>query len=294
MQLNWTYEGATPLPPGAPRFAHAGSNICLDFHGDPRTSGLVVFSDGNHHMALADALATFRSRYAEVNDIFYVTTPPRVVADAMMAGVLAVGHLRLSIRPNVFIGPATLLERLSSEGHIVGPKPFAASRGNVMLVRKGNPRRIAGVADLARDDVRLFLSNPVTEAASHRIYTTTLRQVAARQGVDTSFLDTPPGAASHVVYGECIHHREAPQYLVDDRADVAIVFHHLALRYTRIFPGTFDFIPLTREDDPDQVIGRIWIALVGNGGEWGARLVEFMLGEEVACIYREHGLAPYR
>lgn len=294
MQLDWPYEGATPLPPGAPRFAHAGSNICLDFHGDPRTSGLVVFSDGNHHMALADALAAFRRRYVEVNDIFYVTTPPRVVVDAMKAGMLVVGHLRLSIRPNVFIGPATLLERLSSEGHVIGPKAFAASCGNVMLVRRGNPRRIAGVADLARDDVRLFLSNPVTEEASHRIYTTALRKVAARQGIDASFLDTSPGAASRVVYGECIHHREAPQYLVDDRADVAIVFHHLALRYTRIFPDIFDFIPLASEGDPDQVIGRICIALVGNGGEWGARLLEFMLGEEVARIYREHGLVPSR
>jgi len=294
MPLNWPYEGATPLAQDAPRFAQAGSNICLDFHGDPRASRLVVFSDGNHHMALADALAAFRQRHPSVNDVFYATTPPRVVEHAMKAGFLAVGHLCLSVVPHVFIGPAPLLERLAREGRISDPRPLAASRGIVMLVRKGNPSRIASIADLAREDVRLFLSNPSTESVSFQAYATTLQRLAARQGIDMSFIDRPPGASSRVVFGECIHHREAPQCLADDRADVAVVFHHLALRYTRVFPEMFDLVPLTGDGDPDQAIGRTAIARVGDGGEWGPRLVEFMLGEEVARMYREHGLDPAR
>jgi hypothetical protein len=294
MQLDWPYEGATPLPPGAPRFAQAGSNICLDFHGDPRVSRLVVFSDGNHHMALADALAAFRGRHGAVGDIFYVTTPPSVVTDAMKAGFLAVGSLCFSVRPHVFIGPTPLLERLHAEGSVGHPEAVASSRGIALLVRKGNPLRIAGCADLAREDVRLFLSNPQKESVSYRIYATTLQRVGARIGVDMGFLDRIPGTSSRVVYGESIHHREAPQCLADDRADVAVVFHHLALRYTRIFPGMFDLVPLTHEGDPDQEIGKTGIALVGDGGEWGSRLLEFMLGEEVAHMYRDHGLDPAR
>lgn len=35
---------------------HSVSNIVLDFHGDPSKAKLVVFSDGNHHMALLPAI----------------------------------------------------------------------------------------------------------------------------------------------------------------------------------------------------------------------------------------------
>ena len=294
MPLDWPYEGATPLSGDVPRFAQAGSNLCLDFHGDPGVAQVAVFSDGNHHMALADALHAFRSRYPEVGDVFYVTTPPRVVVDAMLAGSLAIGHLRLSIRPDIFIGPANVVARLRKEGYLAEPTPLAASRGNVMLVRRGNPNQIHGLADLARPDVRMFLSNPATEAASYDIYAGTIRRLAARIGIDVSFLDGARGTTSRVVYGESIHHREAPQCLADGHADVAIVFYHLALRYARIFPELFEFVPLSAEGDPDQGINRVSAALTATSGPWGAELLQFLLSEEVARVYRGHGLVPAR
>lgn len=294
MQLTWPYEGATPLPARATRFSQIGSNLCLDLHGDPVTSRVVVFSDGNHHMALADALGAFRSEHPDVNDIFYATTPPNVLTEAMKSGALVVGNLRLTVRPDVFIGPVAFLTRLREEGVLCEPHVLARSRGNVMLVRKGNPMAISGIGDLTRTDVRLFLSNPVTEAVSYQAYATTLRQVAARKGLDMRFLDPTGRASSRVVYGKRIHHREAPQCLADGRADVAVVFYHLALRYVRIFPDLFEFVPLTPEGDPDQVVGTTAVAKTTIAGEWGARVVAFLLTEKVGHIYREHGLDAAR
>ena len=51
-------------------------------------------------------------------------------------------------------------------------------------------------------------------------------------------------SGTKVEYGERIHHREAPQAIMDGRADVAIVYYHLALGYTRIFPSLFEMVPL--------------------------------------------------
>lgn len=292
MHLSWPHEGATPSDVNAARFAQPASNICLDFHGDPRASQLAVFSDGNHHMALAEALALFRAKYPAVNDIFYATTPPRVIVEALKSGVLLLGNLRLSVTPHVFISPAPVLERLRQDGYLQEHKAFMKSRGSVLLVRKGNPKRITGAADLAREEVRIFLSNPLTETVSYEIYATTLRRVAVRHGLYFGFLETAPGSSPRVVYGDCIHHREAPQCLADDRADVAVVFYHLALHYIRIFPDLYEMVALTANDDPAQVISTVHIGLVGDGGEWGARLVEFMLSSDVAAAYRHHGLTP--
>ena len=292
MQLSWPYEGAAPPGADAFRFAQPASNICLDFHGDPRVARLALFSDGNHHMALAEALALFRSHHPEVEDIFYATTPPRVIAELLGRGSLLLGNLRLCVAPHALIGPAPLLERLGRDGQVNRRAPFAKSRGSVMLVRRGNPKRILGAADLARDDVRIFLSNPENESASYEAYSTTLRRIAASRGLDFDFLELAPGASQRIVHGESIHHREAPQCLADGRADVAVVFHHLALRYVRVFPDLFESVALTADDDPAQVAGEVHIGLVGDGGRWGARLVEFMLGPEVAAVYRHHGLVP--
>jgi hypothetical protein len=187
MQLKWPYEGAAPPTDDMPLFAQPGSNICLDFHGDPGAAQLVVFSDGNHYMALAEALALFRSRHPKVNDIFYATTPPRVIVQMLKSGSLLLGNLELSVAPHVFISPASVLERLREDGYVREHTPFVTSRGSVMLVRKGNPKHIAGILDLMREDVRIFLSNPAAETFSYEAYATTLRHIAVRDGLNCGF-----------------------------------------------------------------------------------------------------------
>ena len=74
MQLNWPYEGATPPGADIARFSQPASNVCLDFHGDPRTARLVVLADGNHHMALAEALAPVQPYFPNSINIAEVHT----------------------------------------------------------------------------------------------------------------------------------------------------------------------------------------------------------------------------
>ena len=50
-------------------------------------------------------------------------------------------------------------------------------------------------------------------------------------------------------------------------------------------------VALTADNDPAQVISTLHVGVVGDGGEWGGRLREFMLGDEASAIYRHHRLA---
>ena len=161
-----------------PAFAQYGSNICLDFHGDPARAGLAVFSDGNHHMALGESLECFLAANPTVGDAFYASTPPRVIVEALRAGRLRVGNLEISVRPHLFISPPQVLEPLAEQGLLNSPVPLARGRGSVLLVKAGNPKRVRGMHDLARGDVTLFVSNPHTEAASYALYAETLRRLA--------------------------------------------------------------------------------------------------------------------
>lgn len=102
-------------------------------------------------------------------------------------------------------------------------------------------------------------------------------------------------SSDRTVHSAVIHHREIPQLLADDQADAAIVYYHLALRYTRVFAGVFAIVTLAPLWDepgftPANRVTVYHIGRIGDGGAWGAPLIDFMNGDEAASIYRHHGL----
>ncbi|WP_419657066.1 hypothetical protein Dvar_62010 [Desulfosarcina variabilis str. Montpellier] len=270
------------------------SNLVLDFHGDPLNADLVVFSDGNHHMALEPSLQAFKELHPQVGEIFYATTPPGPILNLLQNGRLRIGNFILSVAPHVFLSPPHVLDKLVSQGHMADHRPFVRNRGSVLLVGKGNPKKILGAGDLAREDVRLFLSNPVTETVSYRGYVDTLKALGTRAGSDMAFLETRVSTAK-IYFGQSVHHREAPESVVSGIVDAAMVYYHLALRYMRIFPEDFDLIPLggtvnVPDPEPGNVVGFTHAGLIGDGGPWGRRCLDFLFSSPVADIYAQHGL----
>ena len=293
--LSWPQEVANSNHAMA-QWQHAGTNISLDFHGDPYTAQLVIFSDGNHHMALQATVELFLEQHPEIVDVFYGTTPPNVLVTYLENGGLQLGNLQLSRLPHVFISPLTVMKDLLNKGFINHHQAFMQSNGNALLVRKGNPKSIVGIADLLRNDVSLFISNPDTEKASYQVYRDSMTGLAQEQELDSKLLEQKLSHASDTtVFGECIHHREAPQALYDGQADVAMVYYHLALRYSRVFPELFEFIPLGGSSDipepgPANVITTYHASLLNESGDWGQTFLEFLFSDSVTDIYNSHGL----
>lgn len=294
--LPWPTEQAIENNSVPPLWQPA-SNLCLDFHGDPLRAKLAVYSDGNHHMALQAVTELFAKQHPAVEDIFYATTPPNLLLAGLRHGAIDVGNLRLSRQPDVFISPLTIMKQLRDEGFVEDYQPFMQSRGNVLLIHKTNAKNITCIEDVLRDDVRLFISNPDREKASYQVYYQTLQGLLQQAGVDIQKLETKISAgASATVFGERIHHREAPQALYNDEADVAMVYYHLALRYTRIFPDLFDFIPLggskaSPHPDPANVTTTFYVTALCDSSEWGERFVNFLQGDEAVQLYSFHGLS---
>ncbi len=276
------------------RWSHPGSNLCLDFHGDPLRAQLVVFSDGNHHMALRECLDEFSKKHAELSHIFYATTPPGPIVNMLKQGGLQLGNLYINVKPDIFISPANILDSLIEHGFMAEYAAFIRNRGNVLLIKKGNPKNITGPADIMDENIRLFISHPEKEKASYSAYYDTLNGLIPDLGADSDFIQGKTGQGK-IVFGDCIHHREAPQAVADGSADVAPVFYHLALRYVRAFPEYFDIVPLggSAEDPaplPENVVGATSMGLVGDGGIWGSRFLNYLTSDEAVAIYESHGL----
>jgi len=290
--LNWPVELATGRDRPVAHYEQIES-LRLDLHGDPARAKLVVCSDGNHHMALEQTLQSFAQLHPAVEEIFYTTTPPRIALQIMQSGGLQIGNFRLSVTPHVFISPPQVLEKLIASGRMSKSASFMRSCGMVLLVRKENPKRIASISDLLRNDVRLFLSNPVTESISYQIYADCLRHLASVRGITLDFLMHPPGQhdVNKLIYGESIHHREAPQMVADGRADTALVFYHLGLRYQRIFPEILDFVwPEGSLGNQSCDINHFSCGLMADAGAWGETFYQFLFSDTVTEIYRKHGL----
>ena len=280
------------------RWSHPGSNLCLDFHGDPVKAQLVVFSDGNHHMALRECLDSFSRQHDDLSHIFFATTPPGPIVSILKQGGLQLGNLTISVRPDVFISPPQILDGLVEYGAMSAHLPFAENRGNVLLVRKGNPKNIAGAADIMDKRVRLFMSHPEKEKASYTAYYDTLNALLPGQQQGADFVQQKR-LQDQVLFGHSIHHREAPQAIADGSADVAPVFYHLALRYVRIFPEHFEIVPLggSATDPaplPGHVLGTTSMGRIGDGGMWGEWLMNYLMSADAAKIYERHGLRSLR
>lgn len=293
--LTWPPEAAQYPDNSVRAFTAAGSNLALDFHGDPTTAGLAVFSDGNHHMALEACVRAFLSDNPDVGDVFYTTTPPAPLVDALKGEGLVIGNLRISRKPDVFISPANILDNLVDAGLINKHLPFAESRGNVILVRKGNPKNITSIIDLLSDDVTVACSNPVTEKASYAVYAKAAMVLAREAGTDgNAVVEKLSTTGPNTVHSKTIHHREIPELIGAGHADAAIIYYHLALRYTRIFPGLFELVDvgevLSGKRSSSNPTTRYHIGLITSACKWAESFVSFMQSDTAQSLYEDHGL----
>lgn len=276
------------LKKSLPRWGMPQANFVMDVHGDPVHAKLIIFSDGNHHMALQRAVAAFKKQAGSPEKICFLTTPPGPLVRMIQGETLILGNLHLQLCPHIFISPPHVLDRIKAMEMMADHLPFCQNRGSVLLVKKGNPSDVRTAADLTKPGFRLFLSSPETEADSRKSYEKTLTALSG----DPQFM-----YHLDIVSGRAIHHREALEALDSGKADGAMLFFHLARHYAALFPDRFEMVPLGRAGDSESPpagcpVNTTHAGLVGDGGAFGRAFMTFLFSPEVRAIYRDCGLVP--
>ncbi len=242
--------------PGAPSFA-GHTDTVPDIVGRIGTPpGLAIFTEGNHLMALLsdDIVGAFPSwarsqpRYAglDLDNIVVVTLPQPIVVQMIRTGGIALGNLTLDVSrssgfyPDIVMGGPDPLRQLRSLG-VVQPRArfFSKNRGLALLVPKGNPLGIRGLADVARSGARLAQPDSV-EAAARVRYRAAVEELIGKPAADAFFaaeVERFPGRIG-------ITHRDVPEMIARGYADVGITQHHLVSYWTRIFPDHFELVPI--------------------------------------------------
>ncbi len=275
---------------------HGGAwNRVLDFHGDPCSPDLTIVSDGNHHMALEQALDSFAQSRADTPKIFYLTLPPYVLSSILDQGGVHLGNLVLAVRPDLIIGPRAFVEKHTPQFGLEPMQYLATSRGNSFLVHRGNPMKLHTLRDVIESGARFFISHPQREKASYEVYRQTLENFAVRESIpEQKFRHWFDTGAQWFRVGQRVHHREAPEALLAGEADVTLLYHHLALRFSDIFSGALEHVALygagTASPAPEHVITDYYLAAAAQAKPLVQDCVEFMLGPQTAGIYQRFGL----
>jgi hypothetical protein len=187
---------------------------------------------------------------------------------------------------------------------------ISGTRGNVILVKKGNPKHVSTIWDLGRNDIRVITPNPSLEAGSFALYVNSIYDMAkydqnppsgmtARDLFDTIFNGTSSDPQKWLS-GKRIHHREIPWSIAYGKADASVIFYHLALHVVNTFPALFDIISLGgTPTQPKPAPGNHTEILyaVRIKGNWTEKqriamekLMELLQSHEFTSILEKYGL----
>jgi len=292
---SWPPELPSATLPGASFYVSDKSNVVLDFHGSVQDPDLVIFMAGNQYPVLPELIAAFRDwlgaqpsqRGVKAERIFYATTPPGRLIDAMESGQLLLGNFWLDVRPDklwpdVFMTGPRQQRRLQAGKYLDGWSVYTRNRGMVLLVAAGNPKNIRGIQDLLRDDVRVALSSPVREPASFDSYASTLRAQGGAQFPERVL------KKANTVSPAAVHHRENPQLIHDGLADVAPMYFHFGEYLKKHMPEHFDYVALPAEGNSRDELA---ISLIHNAPRRAAAAawIEFIRSDVAAAVYYRYG-----
>jgi len=259
---------SAPPPPGVRAFA-GHTDTVPDIVGRIGTPpSLVIFTEGNHLMALLseEMLGAFplwaksQPRYAdlELGNVVVVTLPQPIVVQMVRSGAIALGNLTLEVSrssgfyPDIVMGGPVPLRDLRKFGVLEAQaRYFSKNRGPALLVRKGNPLGIQGLADVARTGARLAQSDAAVEAGARAGNRAAVEALIGKSAADAFFAKE----VGHFPGRLGIMHRDLPEMLARGYADVGLTQYHLVSYWARIFPQHFELVPIAGSDQFTVRIG---------------------------------------
>ncbi|VBB15029.1 Sulfate starvation-induced protein 2,thiosulfate transporter subunit,ABC-type sulfate transport system, periplasmic component,sulfate ABC transporter, sulfate-binding protein [Burkholderia stabilis] len=247
-------------------------DVLADFHGDLTAPKLVLFVGGNYFFAMAPLVAKFEEDHPEYRGrIYWETIPPGLLVKQIQAGgTITVGNMTWTVKPDAYFAGLGKINGLIADGTLAGPAvPYVTNQLTIM-VRAGNPKRIASLNDLARPDVKLAMPNPAFEGVARQI-----RASLVKAGGDalarTVYDDKVRAGTTELTH---IHHRETALFLMQERADAGVLWQSEAAFQEQVgHPLMHIDIPAAQnttaiyagamvKDAPHPEAARAWLAFI--------------------------------
>ncbi|WP_428535511.1 substrate-binding domain-containing protein [Rhodopila sp.] len=193
-----------------------------DFHGDLTDPKLVLYVGGNYFFAMAPLVAAFETADAEYKGhVFWETLPPGFLEKQMQAGgTVTSGNMTWTVRADAYFAGLVKVRQMIGQGVLTGPAIPYATNTLAIMVAKGNPAHVTGLADLGKPAIRLSMPNPAFEGIARQIQASLAK--AGGQALADMVYRTKVADGSTVLTH--IHHRQTPLFLMQGVADAGVTW----------------------------------------------------------------------
>ncbi|RFS23251.1 ABC transporter substrate-binding protein [Chitinophaga silvatica] len=271
------------VPEGGVYFTVPGIDNAPDLYGDIIDPQLVIFFAGNQFMVIDSLIHDFKKAYPQYQRVFAETLPPGILAKQIISGSLVMGNLKIDIRPDIYTAGKTRIDQLKDSFSIV--KNYAGNKLAIM-VRKGNPKQIKGLSDLAAANIKVSMPNPEWEGIGKRIEEAYVK--ADGDALQQAIMKTK--VKQGTTWLTKIHHRETPMRILYNQSDAGPVWYTEAY-YQQMLKHPIDLVPIPEKHN---IYASYWAGILKSAPHKQAAtdFLNFMLSEKGQAIYRHFGFTP--
>lgn len=260
-----------------------------DFHGDPANPLLVVYVGGNYFFAMAPLVHAFEARYPQYRGrLYWETIPPGLLVRQMQAGGrVTVGNMSWTAKADVYLAGLGAVEREIKEGLLVAPALPYVSNTLTIMVRRGNPAHISGLADLGAAGVRLAMPDPEFEGIAQQIRAS-LQKAGGAALARAVYVAKVRDGTTRLTR---IHHRQTPLWIMQCRVEAGVTWRSEAIFQEQVghpiahvdipeaHNSTGVYAGAVAKDAPHPEAARLWL--------------QFIRSPESLAVFERYGFKPY-
>lgn len=257
--------------------------------GDSYKADLVMYLAGNQFMVMEELIKDFQKKNPGIKSVYVETIPPGQI---LKTQILKQGEIRgekTNQNPDLFASVnQNHMKKLRKKGRMDKYMIYTHNKLELMI-KKGNPKNIKSVKDLARDDLVQSHPNPLTEGIFKFYGSEMLKDLGLYSKITADKKCKSCWAIKDKTWFTQRHHRETPARIEEGTADVGIVWTtevaH-AKRQGRPIDGVPIEAPFNKLDKVGYAIGELTKAKNSKNAK---AFLAYLTTDDAQGIYEKYG-----
>jgi len=266
-----------------------GGNVAYGQIGDSYTADLVMYLAGNQFMVMDELIKDFMKKHPNIGNVYVETIPPGQILKGQILKQGQINNQNTAMNPDVYASVNLgHLKKLKSKSMMDSYKIYTHNK-LALMIAKGNPKGIKGPEDLKRSDLVQSHPNPLTEGIFKFYGAAMLNDMGIYEQVTGNAKCRGCWAVEGKTWFTKRHHRETPDRIEKNQADVGIVWTTEiieAKKRNRAIDGVDIPAPLNKGKEVGYAIG---ILKTGRNQQNGMHYVGYLRSDAAQNIYAKYG-----
>nr|WP_186049117.1 substrate-binding domain-containing protein [Burkholderia gladioli] len=270
-------------------FTEPDADNLADFHGDPLAAQLSLYVGGNYFFAMAPLVQAFERTYPQYRGhVYWETLPPGLLVRQMAAGgTVTVGNMTWTVKPDVYLAGLKAVQKQIDAGSLVAPAVPYVTNTLTIMVPRGNPDHIDGLADLGQSKLMLAMPNPAFEGIARQV-----KASLAKVGGDALVHEVYDAkVADGTTLLTHIHHRQTPLWIIQGKVQAGVTWQSEAVFQEQVgHPISHVDIPAA---DNTTAVYAAGVTAHAPHPQAARRWLDFIRSPQALAIFERYGFKPY-